>query len=48
MLTTWGVQMEVDDIADSRVDRFVERYRLGPNTPERGAACTNGIGDPIG
>ncbi|MCA9868103.1 MAG: DUF3105 domain-containing protein [Anaerolineae bacterium] len=48
VLTTWGVQMEVDDIADSRVDRFVERYRLGPNTPERGAACTNGIGDPIG
>ncbi len=48
MLTTWGVQLEVDDINDGRVDRFIERYRLGPNTPELGAACTNGIGEPIG
>ena len=48
VLTTWGVQLEVDDINDSRVDRFIERYRLGPNTPELGAACTNGIGEPIG
>lgn len=48
VLTTWGVQMEVDSIDDDRVGTFIERYRLGPNTPERGAACTNGIGEPIG
>ncbi|RIK20466.1 MAG: hypothetical protein DCC51_07440, partial [Anaerolineae bacterium] len=48
VLTTWGVQLEVDDIGDDRVSRFVDRYRLGPNTPELGAACTNGIGEPIG
>ena len=48
VLTTWGVQLEVDSIDDDRVDSFIERYRLGPNTPERGAACTNGIGEPIG
>ncbi len=48
VLTTWGVQLEVDSIDDERVDAFIERYRLGPNTPERGAACTNGIGEPIG
>lgn len=48
VLTTWGVQLEVDSIDDDRVGPFVERYRLGPNTPERGAACTNGIGEPIG
>lgn len=48
VLTTWGVQLEVDDISDGRVARFVDRYRLGPNTPELGAACTNGIGEPIG
>ena len=46
VLTTWGVQLEVDSIDDERVDQFIERYRLGPNTPERGAACTNGIGEP--
>ncbi len=48
VLTTWGVQLELDSIDDSRVGQFVERYRLGPLTPERGAACTNGIGEPIG
>lgn len=48
VLTTWGVQLELDDIDDGRVGRFVERYRLGPNTPERGAACTNGVGEPLG
>jgi hypothetical protein len=48
VLTTWGTQLEVDDIEDSRVGDFVERYRLGPDTPERGAACTGGTGEPIG
>jgi hypothetical protein len=46
VLTTWGVQLEVDDIDDGRVDEFIERYRLGPNTPERGAGCTGGVGEP--
>ena len=48
VLTTWGVQLEVDSIDDDRVDGFIERHRLGPNTPERGASCTNGIGEPTG
>jgi hypothetical protein len=48
VLTAWGVQLEVDSINDERVDQFIERYRLGPNTPERGASCSNGIGEPIG
>ncbi len=48
VLTGWGVQLEVDDVNDERVAQFIERYRLGPSTPERGAACTNGVGEPIG
>ena len=48
VLTAWGSQLELDDIGDPRFDQFVGRYRLGPNTPERGAACTNGTGEPIG
>ena len=48
VLTTWGVQLEIDDIDDGRITDFLGRYRLGPNTPERGAACTNGVGDPTG
>jgi hypothetical protein len=48
VLTAWGVQLEVDELDDQRVGEFIERYRLGPTTPERGAACTNGIGEPAG
>ena len=48
VLTGWGVQLELDSPDDERFDTFIERYRVGPNTPERGAACTNGIGEPIG
>ncbi len=48
VLSAWGVQLEVDSIGDDRVDEFIERYRLGPNTPERGASCTGAIGEPIG
>lgn len=48
VLTAWGAQLEIDDIEDNRVSDFIERYRLGPNTPERGAACTGGTGEPVG
>lgn len=48
VLTAWGVQLEVEELSDRRVNQFIERYRLGPTTPERGAACTNGIGEPVG
>ena len=47
VMTGWGVQLELDSIDDDRVGQFVERYRVGPNTPERGAACTGGIGEPL-
>ena len=48
VLTGWGVQLELDDVDDDRFQQFIERYRLGPTTPERGASCTNGVGEPIG
>ena len=47
VMSAWGVQLEVDSISDKRVDQFVERYRVGPGTPERGAACSGGIGEPL-
>lgn len=46
VLTAWGVQLEVDSASDPRVEEFITRYRLGPTTPEPGAACTGGVGDP--
>jgi hypothetical protein len=39
VLTAWGVQLEVQESDDGRIPAFISRYRLGPTTPERGAAC---------
>lgn len=47
VLTAWGIQLEVDDASDKRIEQFIERYRVGPQTPERGAVCTNGLGEPL-
>lgn len=47
VLTAWGIQLEVDSADDERIDQFIERYRVGPQTPERGAACTGGVGEPL-
>jgi hypothetical protein len=48
VLTAWGVQLEVDSVNDERIGQFIDQYRLGPQTPEFGAACTDGAGTPIG
>jgi hypothetical protein len=45
-LTGWGVQLMLDDVGDSRVDRFLAEYVNGPQTPEPGAPCSGGIGKP--
>jgi hypothetical protein len=47
VLTAWGIQLEVDDVDDSRIASFIDRYQQGPQTPELGASCTNGVGSPI-
>lgn len=47
VLTAWGIQLEVDSANDNRVDEFIERYRLGSQTPELGGACTQGVGEPL-
>ncbi len=46
VLTAWGVQLEVDDATDERVDVFLAKYVQGEQTPEPGAACSGGLGDP--
>ena len=48
VLTAWGIQLEVDSADDGRIEQFIDRYRLGPQTPEFGASCDNGVGIPIG
>jgi hypothetical protein len=46
VLTSWGIQLEISSVHDERLKSFIARYRLGPATPERGASCTGGFGDP--
>lgn len=48
VLTAWGIQLEVDSVDDDRVAEFIDRYEQGPQTPELGATCRDGIGTPIG
>lgn len=47
VLTAWGFQLEVESVDDGRIEDFIERYRLGPTTPELGGACTQGVGVPL-
>jgi hypothetical protein len=47
VLTAWGIQLEVDSADDSRIPEFVNRYQQGPQTPEFGASCSGGTGEPI-
>jgi hypothetical protein len=39
MLTAWDHQLTVDSASDSRIDQFLKKYRLGPQTQEPGASC---------
>jgi hypothetical protein len=45
--SAWGVQISTSDPADPRLNQFIARYMQGPQTPEPGAVCTNGLGVPI-
>ena len=38
-LSAWGRRLSVDSADDPRIDRFIEGFASGPQTPEPGAAC---------
>jgi hypothetical protein len=43
MLTAWGHQRTVTSADDPNVDKFLEKFVQGEQTPEKGAACTGGL-----
>jgi Protein of unknown function (DUF3105) len=44
----WGVRLGVTSTTDLRIPIFAAQFKNNPQTtPEFGAACTNGIGNPI-
>lgn len=45
--TAWGLQLELPDANDGRLDAFIRNYENGPQTPEPGAACSGGFGQPV-
>ncbi len=44
--SAWGKQLRLDSANDPRLEQFVSTYREGPETPEPGAPCTGGTGEP--
>lgn len=44
--SAWNRQLQVDSAADTRLAEFVEAFRMGSQSPEPGAACSSGTGDP--
>lgn len=45
--SAWGVQLQLDDAGDARLNTFLRKYMQGPQTPELGATCAQGTGTPI-
>jgi hypothetical protein len=45
--SAWGKQVQLEDATDPDLERFIRAYRQGPQTPEPGAACTGGVGEPV-
>lgn len=45
--TAWRAQIEVGNASDDRLLEFMQRFHVGPFTPERGASCSGGVGTPL-
>ncbi|MBL8044928.1 MAG: DUF3105 domain-containing protein [Anaerolineales bacterium] len=44
--SAWGLQLQLTDANDARLPLFIRKYQQGPQTPEPGAVCTSGVGQP--
>ena len=44
--SAWGNQLSVEDASDERLEQFKNAFLQGPQTPEPGAACSGGVGEP--
>lgn len=46
--SAWGRQLDLDSPTDPRLAEFVAAFARGPQTPEPGASCSGGAGQPSG
>ncbi len=44
--SAWGVQQRFNDPGDPALAAFIQRHQLSPSSPEPGAPCAGGVGDP--
>ena len=44
--SAWGKQLRLEGASDPRLEQFVSAFQQGPQTPEPGAACSGGVGEP--
>jgi hypothetical protein len=44
--SAWGKQLPLQSATDPALAQFIEFYAQGPQTPEPGAACSGGVGNP--
>jgi len=44
--SAWGKQLTFGELDETKLKAFIDTYREGPQTPEPGAACSGGIGEP--
>lgn len=44
--SAWGLQLRLPSASDPRLAQFINTYQGGPQTPEPGAPCSGGTGNP--
>ena len=44
--SAWGNQIQVDSASSEKLEQFKNYFLQGPQTPEPGAACSGGVGEP--
>ncbi|WP_084709295.1 DUF3105 domain-containing protein [Rubrobacter aplysinae] len=47
VVSAWGQQLQVEEASDERIQQFKSAFLQGPQTPEPGAACSGGVGEPV-
>lgn len=45
--SAWGNQLQVQEASDESLEQFKSAFIQGPQTPEPGAACSGGVGEPV-
>jgi len=44
--TAWGAQQRFDTVDEAGIGTFITAFQQGPQTPEPGATCSRGFGEP--